>query len=223
MQRSIGIITIGQTPRVDMIPSIERFLPPNTKIIEKGALDGKSSYELLKLVPEEGQTTLISRLRDGGSAIMAKEKILPIIQQLIDELNEEGVAFIIIACTGKFPKFNSSVPVIYPDYLLNFIVKGLFREGSIGVIVPLQSQVESIMSKWGEGGFKSIAECCSPYDFDESQLIEVVERLNKESIHTIVLDCMGYTEEMKTIVRNHTSKPVILSRNMIYNVAMELI
>lgn len=223
MQRSIGVITIGQTPRVDMIPAIEGLLPSNTRIIEKGALDGKSPYDLFKLVPEKGQTTLVSRLRNGGSAIMAKEKILPIIQQLINELNEEGVAFIIIACTGKFPEFNSIVPIIYPDYLLNYIVKGLFRKGSIGVIVPLQAQVESIKSKWEDGGFHSVVECCSPYDFDEAELVEAVKRLNDEPIHTIVFDCMGYTEEMKTIVRKHTSKPIVLSRNMIYKVAMELI
>lgn len=139
MQKSIGIITMGQTPRVDMISDIERFLPPNTNIIEKGVLDGKSPYELFQLSPEKGQTTLISRLRSGGSAIMAKEKILPIIQQLIDELIEEEVSIIVIACTGKFPVFKSSIPIIFPDYLLNQIMRGLFRDGSIGVIVPLQS------------------------------------------------------------------------------------
>ncbi|MFO1442343.1 AroM family protein [Bacillus sp. Bva_UNVM-123] len=223
MVKSIGIITLGQTPREDMIPAIEGLLPPDTRIIEKGVLDGKSSYELLQFVPEKGQTTLISRLRNGGSAIMAKEKILPIIQKLIDELNDEKVSLIIIACTGKFPLFKSGIPLVYPDHLLNYIVEGLFREGSIGVIVPLQSQVQTIMKKWNDGGFHSIVECCSPYDFNEEQLIRAVERLNEESIHTIVLDFMGYTESMKTIVKNHTTKPVILSRNMIYKVAMELI
>ena len=223
MQKFIGIITLGQTPRVDMIPDIKCFLPQNTNIIEKGVLDGKSPYELLQLSPEKGQTTLISRLRNGGSAIMAKEKILSIIQQLIDELIEEGVSLIVIACTGKFPVFKSSVPVIFPDYLLNQIMRGVYRDGSIGVIVPLKSQVQTIINKWEEGGFRVVTECCSPYDFNEEQLIQVTKRLNHEPIQAIVLDCMGYNDEMKAIVKRNALKPVILSRNMIYKVTFELI
>lgn len=223
MEPSVGMITIGQTPRVDMHPAIQQFLPATAKIIEKGVLDELSKEQILELAPSSDQTTLVSRLRDGDHARLAKEKIIPKIQQLIDELNDQGVSVIILACTGKFPVFQSQAPVIYPDYLLNHVVKGVFRHGTLGVIVPLQEQAQDIVLKWGDVELKAEVEASSPYDFQESALIQAAKRLNQLPIKAVLLDCMGYTEEMKEIVKTHTSKPVILSRNVIFRTTAELL
>ncbi|WP_409274077.1 AroM family protein [Neobacillus sp. SCS-31] len=222
MQKSVGVITIGQTPRDDMIEDIRRHLPAGTRIVEKGVLDGKTVEEIRELQPEKGHTVLISRLRSGNSAIMAKEKVLPIIQELIDELHGEGASLIILACTGRFPLFKSNIPIIYPDFLLNYAVKGLLREGLLGVIVPLTEQGGEITDKWREAGFQARPAACSPYSFSEQIMIDAVKQLDELPTMAIVLDCMGYTQEMKTIAQAHTSKPVILSRSVIYSLAAEL-
>lgn len=221
--RTVGVITIGQTPRVDMIPAIQGFLPSNTVIIEKGVLDGRTEQEILDLSPEPGQTTLVSRLRDGGSAVMAKEKILPVVQELINDLNREKVSLIILACTGQFPLFKSAVPIVYPDHLLNHVVKGLFHDGLVGVVVPLQEQADSITVKWKKADFDSIPIASSPYSYDEEKLIKAIQQLDQHPVKAIILDCMGYTEEMKQTARAHTSKPIILSRNVIYRTAGEVL
>ncbi|MEH7009994.1 AroM family protein [Neobacillus niacini] len=223
MVKTVGVITIGQTPRSDMIPAIRDFLPKDTKIIEKGVLDGRSELEILGFSPELGQTTLISRLNNGKSAVMAKEKILPIIQSLIDDLHQDNVSLIILACTGKFPLFRSNIPIIYPDYLLNHVVKGLFREGLMGVIVPLPEQAESIIHKWKDAGMTTIPETCSPYSFEETDMIKAIKQLDPYPIKAIVLDCMGYTEEMKMLAQSYTTKPVLLSRNIIYKTSAEIL
>ncbi|WP_223593875.1 AroM family protein [Neobacillus bataviensis] len=223
MQQTIGIITIGQTPRTDMIPDIRPFLPKETVIIEKGVLDGRSDEDIHELQPEPGQTTLISRLKNGESATMAKEKILPIIQSLIDELNQAKVSLIILACTGKFPLFTSGIPIVYPDFLLNHVVKGLLREGLLGVILPLPEQAESIIYKWKEAQFIAIPAASSPYAFQEEHLISAVKQLDQFPVKAILLDCMGYTQEMKSIAQAYTTKPVILSRNIIYGIAGEIL
>ena len=223
MEQSIGVITIGQTPRLDMIPTFREFLPEKTTVIEKGVLDKKSQEEILALSPEPGQTVLVSRLKDGGKAVMAKEKILPMVQQLIDELNQKCVSLIVLACTGTFPVFESEVPIIYPDRLLNNVVKGVLQDGILGVVVPLPEQVFSIIHKWKEAGFHIIPAASSPYLFQEEKLIKAIQQLDQFPINAIVLDCMVYTEEMKQIAQDHTEKPVILSRNMIYSVAGEVL
>jgi protein AroM len=223
MQQTVGLITIGQTPRTDMIPAIRSFLPNDTVIIEKGVLDGRSDKEIGDLKPEPGQTTLISRLQNGQSATMAKEKILPILQTLIDELNQAKVSLIILACTGKFPLFTSEIPIVYPDYLLNHVIKGLLREGSLGVIIPLPEQAESIINKWKEVDFLAIPAAGSPYSFHEETFINAVKQLDQYPIKAIILDCMGYTQEMKSIAQAYTSKPVILSRNVVYGVSGEIL
>ncbi|RDU35247.1 AroM protein [Neobacillus piezotolerans] len=223
MPKMVGVITIGQTPRVDMIQDIRKHLPEGTRILEKGVLDGKTVKEIQELLPEEGHTVLISRMRNGESATMAKEKVIPIIQGLVDELHREGVSLIILACTGKFPLFKSEIPIIYPDHLLNFAVKGLLREGPLAVIVPLPEQGGAIIDKWKEAGFHAIHADSSPYEFSKENMIEAVRRLDRFPAMAIVLDCMGYTEEMKSIAQAHTTKPVILSRSVIFGLAGELI
>lgn len=218
----VGVITIGQTPRVDMIPAIRPFFHTDTVFIEKGVLDHKKKSEIERLAPEAGQTVLVSRLHDGNKAVIAKEKILSIIQQLINELNQLQVDIILLACTGKFPEFTSQVTVVYPDFLLNHVVKGLFREGEIGVIIPLPEQKREIITKWADASLIAIPRFSSPYDFLESALIEATTSLEQLPIKTIILDCMGYTEEMKNIVQQHTTKTVILSRNIVYQNIAEL-
>ncbi len=39
MQTIVGMATIGQTPRIDVVPAIERILGSGVEAIEAGALD----------------------------------------------------------------------------------------------------------------------------------------------------------------------------------------
>ncbi|HLR02253.1 MAG TPA: AroM family protein [Virgibacillus sp.] len=221
-KNTIGLITIGQTPRLDMTPAIRHYCPSGTTIVEKGGLDGKTETDIQKLAPEKKQTTLVSRLENGEKAIISKEKMLPIIQQQVTALNHMKVDFILLACTGKFDSFNSDRPVIYPDYLLNHVVKGLFQQGRIGVVIPLPSQSQDIKEKWSEAGFFATSRFSSPYVFDEEHFSTAISELDKLPLKAIILDCMGYTEEMKQKAQAHTSKPVLLSRNIVFSVMASL-
>lgn len=223
MRKPVAVVTIGQSPRTDLIPFVCHFFTEGTEIVERGVLDGRTETEMASLAPERGQTALVSRLRNGKSVIMAKEKIEPAIQAIIDELNRDTFAAILLACTGKFRPFASKIPVVCPDYLLCQAVKGLLEGGKIGLIVPLKEQAGSAEEKWKEAGFATAAEAASPYDFQESALIEAVKRLDQTDAKAIVLDCIGYTQEMKDLAKKHTAKPVILPRSLIFRLLAELL
>ena len=49
----IGLITIGQSPRVDVVPEMVQILG-DVDIIECGALDNLTAEEIQKLAPKEG-------------------------------------------------------------------------------------------------------------------------------------------------------------------------
>lgn len=223
LMKTICVITIGQTPRTDMIPPLKSYLPNDTRIIEKGVLDSLSIEEIQNLCVEDGQTTLVSRLKNGKSAVVSKEKVIPIIQKLIDECQKTEIDLILLACTGKFPFFLSEIPVIYPDFLLNYAVKGLLREGELGVIVPLIEQSEMISDKWNEVNFKTYITSTSPYDGSHEEFVQATKRINESQVQAILLDCMGYSNEMKNIIREHTNKPIIIARNIIYANLAELL
>lgn len=220
--RKIGVITIGEAPRTDLIPEMAHFLPENVTFMERGVLDDLSDAKLTALYPDPGQTTLVSRKKNGTSVIMAKEKIIPIIQSIIDDFNQT-VDVIILACTGAFQVFSSNIPVIYPDHLLSRVAQGLFKDkGKLGVIVPLPEQTDSIKEKWALAGFQVRTATSSPYQFNQTSLIEATLALEVQPVQMIVLDCIGYTQEMKHIVQKHTNKPVVLSRNIVFKTTAEL-
>src|SRR5699024_994896 len=216
MNKQIGVITIGQSPRTDIMSEMTTHFAEDVTFIEKGVLDHKSSSEIARLAPGTNDTLLVYRLTDGTEVHMGKEKIIPIIQQLIDALNEEAVDLIIIACTGSFPTFKSDKQIIYPDYLLNHLVKGIFIDGTLGVIVPNDNQQEMIAQKWGKEDYTTITHTVSPYTYSETALIESVKHLNDTDVKAIVLDCFGYNQSMKHVAQTYTKKPIILSRQLIY-------
>jgi AroM protein len=57
----VGVVTIGQSPRTDVVPDITRPLPPGTQVIERGALDRVGPAELAGLAPVCGEDLLVTR------------------------------------------------------------------------------------------------------------------------------------------------------------------
>ena len=62
--KKLGMITIGQAPRADIAPFIEKYLDGRAELIQVGALDGMSKeYIEQSLSPGKGDYVLTSRLR----------------------------------------------------------------------------------------------------------------------------------------------------------------
>lgn len=62
MKHVVGTVTIGQTPRTDVIPELSAILGDVT-VREAGALDGLSRAEIAGLAPQRGDYVLVTRLR----------------------------------------------------------------------------------------------------------------------------------------------------------------
>jgi len=67
MSHRLGAVTIGQAPRVDIVPELQVFLGADVEIVEAGALDGLSSEAVARLSPEPADQVLVTRMRDGES------------------------------------------------------------------------------------------------------------------------------------------------------------
>lgn len=222
-QKKLGFITIGQSPRIDIIEDINKFIGDDIEILERGALD-KYTYEDIKdkLSPSKEDTFLVSRMRDGRQVEIAEEKIHFLLQNCVDELNRENCSAIIIMCTGTIPKLKSSSLLISPQKVLHNIVKNIGISGKIGVFVPELDQKHDIQKAWGDMGIEIETVFASPYSSVENIKNEA-EKFNKDSIKLIFMDCMGYSEKMKAVVRKITNKPIIIPRTLIVKIALEMI
>ncbi len=92
--KKVGIVTIGQSPRTDVVKEMAPFFGKNVSVLERGALDGLTLEQAKEFSPDSGMTPLCTRMKNGTEVIIAKEKILPRIELSINELNENKVSLI---------------------------------------------------------------------------------------------------------------------------------
>src|SRR5699024_6583990 len=188
---TVGILTIGQSPRTDVTPSIQKILGKEITIIEAGGLDSVKDENMSSISPEKSDITYISKLRNGSSVKIGKSKLLPLLQEELERLEEKSSA-VIMLCTGDFPSIQSRNPIIYPDKVLNNTVNAVLDSGVLGLIIPLEEQRHTLAEKWGNDELQIKAEVASPYE--ESDVEGAARRLKEQGASLIVLDCMGYNE-----------------------------
>lgn len=220
---SAGLVTIGQSPRLDILPELKEFVPEGTELVEKGALDGIDRDRLGDFEPKSDEDTLVTRMRDGTQVTVGEESLLPRLQEKIEELNEENVDLIALLCSGEFPDFSSEAPLIFPDELVLGTLSSIHISGKLGLIVPSPRQREKISRRFEKIGLETESVGISPYEKDSEAIGEAATQLRKEDVDLILLDCFGYTKKMKKRVRERTKKPTLLVRSLLGRAISELI
>lgn len=220
--RPVGLITIGQSPRVDMVPEISRWLGP-VRVLERGALDGMGEDEISDLRPAPEDYPLVTRLEDGSSATVAKRHLLPLMQSAITELEDEGAEVIVLLCTGEFPAFEYRRPLLTAERLFLDGTRAIARGRRVGILCPLAQQERLTREKWSFLGGDLRVVCGSPYVGGAEELREPARKLAETGVEYIVLDCMGYTQEMKELVRRESGAQAILARSVVARLAAEVL
>lgn len=223
--RRLGMITIGQAPRTDVAPILEAALGTGTELIQVGALDGIMEPHIREHLYPEGPEdhVLTSRLANGHAVVFSRNKVKPLIQQKINELEQQGITQILLLCTGVFPGLTTVDALLYePDRLLPPLLKALVGERRLGVIGPLEQQAESLRLKYGPYGLNPAYASASPYAPDREAFRHAARSLKKQS-DMIILDCMGYTREMRSWVAQELDVPVILSNALIGKLLSETV
>jgi len=214
----IGMVTIGQSPRNDVVKEIRDILGP-VEIIERGCLDELTKEQTESLKPKEGEPFLVTLLRDGSSIQVSRDKAANLLQQRIKEL-ERDVNLIVLLCTGDFANLQSKKLIIEPGKLIRTLVRELLtEEKKLGIIIPSAKQIKQTKKKWGDVNL--VVAVASPYE-NQEKLQEAARKLQAENVDSTVLDCVGYTRQMKQYVQEITGKPAILSRTIAARIAREL-
>jgi len=223
MIRRIGFLTIGQSPRIDVLDDIKPYINTNVKIIECGALDEFTYNEVVeKLAPEPSHITYVTRMSNGAQVKVSKEKIIPLMQKCIYKLQNRDVDLVIILCSGDFPKFSSKVPIIYPSKLLRSFAEALYVSGFVGILIPLEEQTSYAKRKW-ESTFSDLyIRAISPYRSSLEEFKQVALDLMDKDVKLAILDCIGYSIRHKQIVQEILDKPVISARTVVIRVINEL-
>src|SRR5512142_529604 len=102
-ERILGTLTIGQAPRTDVVPIIDRHVPAGVRTLHRGVLDGLSRAAIDdRYRPEPGEAVLVTRLADGGEIVLSRSRMRDGVQQGLMALEAQGSDVILVLCTGTF-------------------------------------------------------------------------------------------------------------------------
>lgn len=221
-RRRIGVVTIGQAPRDDLTPELAAHLP-GVELVERGALDGLTTDEIAQFAPTLQEVPVITRLANGTSVTVSHSRITRLLRLALEAVAADGVKTIILACTGEFSEINMPC-VLRPGTLIRRALTGYAECGyRIGVVCPLEDQIEVIERFWGDVGIPVRVAAADPYAASSTDLAAAAERVVRDGATLVVLDCIGYRERERQTARDACGVPVILARSLTARLAGELV
>jgi protein AroM len=216
--RTLAAVTIGQSPRDDIVPEMQSLVP-GTVWIQAGALDGMVDEEIARLAPAPGDFPLVTRLADGRAVVVGAESIHLLLEGAVRRV-EQSADVVVLLCSGMF-SLACRAPLLLPGRLLMAAARTVANDRPIAVFTPEASQVGMQERRWRDAGLKVTVYFASPYlptDFSS-----LGERARDAGTDLIVLDCLGYTRQMKAEVAAASGRPVLLVRSLTARVAAELV
>jgi protein AroM len=218
----VGLVTIGQSPRSDVVPDMAAVLGPGVDIREAGALDGLQRSEIQALAPTGGDEILVTRLADGSSVFLGKQKIVGLVEQRIAALERGGATLTALLCTGAFPKLRATRPLMQPHPVLLGTLRGLSWSGRLGVLTPSVPHVPQTEARWRRDGFDAVVAPLSPYEEeDPAALRRAADAMRAGGAGLIVMDCMGFRRKSRDELRGLTGVPVLLANLLVARLIAE--
>lgn len=166
---------------------------------------------------------MVSKKINGDSIILNAEVVESRLTDAINKATDDGHKNILLLCTGEFNNFQKKDTNLFiPDKILTPLVANMFPNKKMGLLIPDETQINMMNSKWGKHGFKPLIKYASPYS-NISKIIKACNDLDKSEVDFILMDCMGYTEQMKDRVKEIVDVPVILSNVLMVKVLSEIL
>ena len=223
--KTIALITIGQTPRTDIVSDFTALWGNAFTIAEYGALDGLTAEEIRSLAPAPGEHDLITRLQDGSSVLVSHDRLVSYMQKAVERATAGGMDIGIIQCTGEFAGLTAENPLLYPCDILENSVSSLISKGqSVIVIVPTPGQAPDAEERWQSRGYKVAKTIvASPFVGGEELLKTIQEVGELSAVAGIIADCYGFSNNFYDSVSKFYDKPVFIPRRLIAHLLLSVL
>lgn len=210
--QTLGTLTIGQAPRPDVTPIIDRHVPPAVRRVHRGVLDGMTLSDVeAQYRPEPDEAALVTRLHDGSVVELSRRRMRDGVQRALAALEAEGCDAILLLCTGTFDGLECRRAwLIEPDHIIPGMVAGLIEQRQLGILVPIAGQITSERGKWRTLAKPPLFGVASPYNDPPTAVAVAGAGLKAQGAEAILLDCIGFTERHRDALAP-VGLPVILS------------
>ncbi len=224
--RTIGMVTIGQAPRDDVVPAMRAFLPDDLRIAERGALDGLDTAAIQNYIVDPGETGIVTKLLDGSSVLLSHQKILPAMQEKVDQLvTDDGADLIVVLCGANWSELRSEKLIVNPGTLFPAIIGSLAAGRRLGIIKPDAGQIAKEQARYAALGIDAVVTAASPYAGPERLDLagRAAEQIAAAGCDLVWMTCVGMDRPMKDVVAETTGVPVILAHALLARIVTELL
>lgn len=217
----VGLVTIGQSPRPDVVPDMAEIIGPGVEIREAGALDGLTRAEVDALAPRGDDEILVTRLAEGTPVFLGRQRIEGLLERRIAALEAGGATLTALMCTGDFPKLRATRPIVQPQPVLVGALRGMSWPGRLGILVPSVPHIPQAVERWRGEGFDPVVAALSPYEEEDPAAVRrAAEAVGGAGL--VVMDCMGFRRNTRDELRALTGAPVLLANLLVARVIAEL-
>ncbi|MBM4440415.1 MAG: AroM family protein [Candidatus Rokubacteria bacterium] len=222
--KKVGLITVGQSPRVDVVPDMLEIMGRDLEIAEVGALDGLTRDQLQALEPEGDDEIIVTRLADGSSVFVGKSKMIPRIEARIAALEDQGTELNVLLCTGEFPRLAARRPFLEPQQLLLGLLRAMVFPGRLGVLTPSERHVPQTTARWRACGFDAHVAPLSPYEENDPAAVRrAADSLRAGRAGLVVMDCIGFRRKTRDEIAHLVGAPTLVANLLVARVAAELL
>src|SRR5262249_40874037 len=148
-----------------------------------------------RLAPQGEEEILVTRLSDASSVFVAKERITPLVQRRIEELEGAGATLTVLLCTGAFKGLSAGRALVTPEKVLVGVLRGVAFPGKLGVLCPSERHVPQTAARWRGHGFDPVVVPLSPYDHGASAIDPAP--FQAAGVGLVLLDCMGFRRDQR--------------------------
>ncbi|MFN8059323.1 MAG: AroM family protein [Vicinamibacterales bacterium] len=216
----VGILTIGQSPRTDVVPVLREAFGAHVPLVEAGALDGLTRDDLEARPDRLDGERLVTRLADGTEIHVGASFVHPLVESALHSLATRADV-VLMLCTGTFPAFRCARPVLYPSRVLAGLVSAI-QPTHLGVMTPDVAQLAHQEARWRSVVPRTTVVAASPYG-SEAAVRAAAGRLSSAGADLVVLDCIGFGQAMRDVVGDMTPAPILVASRCLARVASELL
>lgn len=216
---TLGIVTIGQTPRPDLVAAFGARAPGADVLVE-GALDGLNASTIAELAAP-GPYPLLVRLAAGGTTEVPRDRLVPMIEAAGHRLAGRGAAVVVVACAGAFPRLSCPVPLVVPGRIVAGAVRALAAGRRLGVVTPNDAQVPFALTKWRDDGFDAVVTAAAPGAAADAS--RAARELRESDVALVVLDCMGHDEASRAEFARLSGLPTVAVQTLVAEIAGALV
>lgn len=213
---SIGFVTIGFTPRNDIVPELVEELRagkscPEPDVHEYGALDGLADDELPAVLAGAGEASFVTRGRRGEELVLSAARVEERLDAMLRGIDDRGHDLIVLLCTGTtVPQLRNTL-VLEAQKIVDNSIEAMIGAGCrLGVLLPLERQIDDFQLRHRYSAPVRFA-AFSPYASGQARpSVEVLDGCDATVMH-----CMGYSRDMRDALRHSLPHPVLHARGIV--------